>query len=172
MKRLFILGATLVGCAAAIALFPACNDTASTTSPAGETGSVSGTVTFTGTWPTTPPGGGIQVSIYSSLMPPGVPGGPPDAFTNPLNKTTDFPTYNFKLSGIDPGDYAAVFVGWRDPSNPSGAKLIGTYWVYVDSLGVAANGLPKPPGPSTVTVEKGKDTGGLDIVADLDLSGP
>jgi hypothetical protein len=132
------------------------------------TGSVVGTVTFRGTWPGT---GDVQVSIFSTLMtPPGVPGGPPDAFTDPLNPATDFPTYNYKLEGLDPGEYAAIFVGWRDPANPTGAKLIGMYWIDPDSVGIAANGLPKAPGPSSVSIDEGENKTGLDVTADLDLA--
>jgi hypothetical protein len=133
-----------------------------------ETGSVAGTVTFQGTWPAT---GDVQVSIFSTLVtPPGVPGGPPEAFTDPLDSATDFPTYHYKLEGLDPGEYAAIFVGWRDPANPTGAKLIGTYWIYPDSVGIAMSGLPQPPGPSSITIDAGQDRTGLNIVADLDLA--
>jgi hypothetical protein len=131
------------------------------------TASVSGTVHFTGTWPAT---GDVQVSIYSSLItPPGVPGGPPDAFTNPLDAATDFPTYEYSLEGLEPGDYAAIFVGWRDPTNPTGAKLIGTYWIYPDSVAIAANGLPKDPGPTAISLDADENRTNLDITADLDL---
>jgi hypothetical protein len=167
MKRIFgplALAAVFAGAAA----FPACEEDDNPTGSGPTTGSVSGTVSFTGTWPSI---GDVQVSIYSTLVtPPGVPGGPPDAFTDPLDPATDFPTYDYTLAGLDPGDYAAIFVGWRDPANPPGAKLIGVYWVHVDSLGIAVTGLPKDPGPAPVSIQAGDKLTDLDIVADLDLA--
>jgi hypothetical protein len=168
MKPLFY-ALTIACLATTLAVLPACDDDDDPMTPGGPTtGSVSGTVTFTGTWPSV---GDVQVSIYSSIVsPPGVPGGPPDGFTEPLNSATDYPTYNYTLEGLDPGDYAAIFVGWRDPADPPGAKLIGVYWVYVDSLGIAGSGLPKAPGPATVSIDAGDNLTDLDIVADLDLA--
>ncbi len=153
----------------AAGLLIACNDDNNPTgTQTPQTATISGAVHFTGTWPST---GDVQVSIFSTLIsPPGVPGGPPDAFTDPLNPATDFPDYHYTLEGIDPGKYAAIFVGWRDPANPTGAKLIGTYWVYGDSLGIAANGLPKDPGPAPVTLKAGDHRTNLNVTADLDLA--
>jgi hypothetical protein len=167
MKRLFYVLA-ITALAAAVGVVPACDDDNNPIDGGPTTGSVSGTVTFAGTWPSV---GDVQVSIYSTIMtPPGVPTGPPDAFTDPLNPVTDFPTYDYTLKGLDPGDYAAIFVGWRDPTDPPGARLIGVYWIYVDSLGIAMSGLPKDPGPAPVSVDAGDNLTDLDIVADLDLA--
>ncbi len=168
MKRPFRLLAIAVVLATTLGMLSACDDDEDNPMDGGPTtGKVSGTVNFTGTWPTT---GDVQVSIYSTLMtPPGVPGGPPDAFTEPLIPATDYPTYNYTLEGLDPGDYAAIFVGWRDPANPSGAKLLGMHWIYVDSLGIAVSGLPKAPGPTTISVDAGDNITNLDIEADLGL---
>lgn len=166
MKRLFCV--LLISAMAALAsVLPACDDDDDPMDGGPTTGKVSGTVSFTGAWPSV---GDVQVSIYSTLVtPPGVPGGPPDAFTDPLIPATDYPTYDYTLEGLDPGDYAAIFVGWRDPADPPGAKLIGVYWIHVDSLGIAMSGLPKAPGPTGVSIDAGSDITGLDIVADLGL---
>jgi hypothetical protein len=167
MKRLLYSSSLAVAIAAMCAL-AACDDDDNPANTGPTTGSVSGTVTFTGTWPSV---GDVQVSVYSTLItPPGVPGGPPDGFTDPLNSATDFPTYDYNIAGLDPGDYAAIFVGWRDPADPPGAKLIGVYWIYVDSLGIAVSGLPKAPGPTAVSIDAGDNLTDLDIVADLDLA--
>ena len=169
MKRLLGVIGSVALIMLVLSAVPACDDDDDNPiNPNPTTGTVSGTVTFGGTWPST---GDVQVSMYSTIMnPPGVPAGPPDAFTDPLNSATDFPTYNYSFEGLDPGDYAAIFVGWRDPADPPGARLIGVYWIYVDSLGIAASGLPKPPGPSSVSVDAGDNLTGRDIVADLDLA--
>ncbi len=169
MTRLLNRMTVALAATALLAAFAACDDDDDNPTNGGPTtGAVSGTVTFQGTWPTV---GDVQVSMYSSIInPPGVPGGPPDAFTDPLDSLTAYPTYNYAFEGLDPGDYAAIFVGWRDPADPPGAKLIGVYWIYVDSLGIAVSGLPKPPGPSSVSVDAGDNLIDLDIVADLDLA--
>lgn len=172
MKRLMYFGALAVAIAAIMAVIPACDDEDTPTNTGPTTGSVSGTVTFEGTWPST---GDIQVSIYSTLAPPYyVPMGPPDAFTDPIAGSPA--TYDYSMTGLDFGTYAGVYVSWRDPTNPSNAKLLGMYWVYVDSLGIVddgsmLDGTPKPPYPATLTLNAGNAVhSGLDIRADLELS--
>lgn len=170
MKLPFRLLATVVAMAAVIGI-SACNDDDNPTGGGPTTGTVSGTVTFDGTWPST---GDVQVSIYSQLPPPFyVPMGPPDAFTNPITGSPT--TYNYEMSGLTFGDYAGILVSWRDPANPSGAKLLGQYWVYVDSLGIVDggpfDGTPKAPYPTPVTLNSATPKRGhLDIRADLSLS--
>jgi hypothetical protein len=136
-------------CAVALATAVACSDDDNPAAgdPA-NTGSISGTVTFAGTWPVT---GDIQVAVYSSLPPTG----PPDGFTNPLNPATDYPTYDYTVPGLDPGNYAGVIVSWRDPSDPLSSEIIGQY-----------------SGGLSVTVVKGETASGFDITADLDQAGP
>lgn len=172
MKRLF----GFIGSAALITLalstVPACDDDDDNPiNPNPTTGTVSGTVTFDGTWPST---GDVQVSIYSTLQPPlYVPTGPPDAFTDPIAGSPA--TYDYEFSGLEFGTYAGILVSWRDPVNPSGAQLLGMYWTYVDSVGIydsgPFDGAPKPPYPTPVTVDASNAVrDNLDIRADLDLS--
>jgi hypothetical protein len=136
-------------------------------------GSVSGKVTFIGSWPLT---GEVQVAIYSSLNPPAyTPTGPPDAFSNPI--TPGLTEYNYELSGLDPGTYTGILVSWREPSNPSGAKMLGMYWIYGDSLAVYDSGLlagtAKDPGPKSVTISEANPAHtGLDFTADLNIVVP
>ena len=149
MKRVLSIRTAAAVCAVAIGLFIGCGGSDGPTSgdPA-NTGSVSGTVTFTGTWPVS---GNVQVAVYAALPPTG----PPDGYTNPLNPATDYPTHDYKIAGLDPGNYAGVIVSWRDPSNPLSSKIIGQY----------SGGMP-------VVVVKKEDAPGFDIVADLDQAGP
>lgn len=152
MKREFSSRAGIIACVVLLIAFSACGgDDGPTAANPADTGSISGTVSFgpsINDWPTV---GNIQVSVWSYWP----PNGPPDGFTNPLVKETDFPTYEYKITGLDPGSYAMVTVGWRDPANPTGAKTIGEY------LGAAA-----------IVVEKGTDMPGYDISADLTLAKP
>ncbi len=155
----------------ALIAIAACDDENNPTGGGPTTGKVSGTVTFTGTWPVT---GEVQVSIYSTLPPPFyVPMGPPDAFSNPIAGSPA--TYDYELSGLDFGDYAGIYVSWRDPANPSSAKLLGMYWIYVDSLGIVDggpyDGTPKAPYPTPVPLNSANaNRANLDILADLNLS--
>lgn len=143
MKRVFSRSSVGVLAALSLVFLVACGDDETTSPNPANTGSISGTVTFTGTWPAS---GDVQVAVYSSLP----PAGPPDAYTNPLNGATDYPTYTYTISGLDPGTYDGVIVTWRDPSNVMSSTLIGQY----------SGGMP-------VVIEKGKTATGFDITADL-----
>lgn len=138
-----------------------CSD--STTAP--NTGSISGTVTFVGNWPST---GEVQVSVYQSLQAPFIPTGPPEQATDALATTT---SYDFKFEGLDKTSYAAVFVGWRDPANPAAARLLGMFWANTDSVGISLQtGLPLQQ-PSTVTIDDNNiDVSGINITANLNLA--
>jgi hypothetical protein len=129
-------------------------------------GSIAGTVAFRGTWPAE---GDVQVSLYSTLSPPWVPMGPPDAATDPIASGST--SYSFTFDGLDPATYAAVYVSWRDPANPTNARLLGMYWAFADSVGIdSGSGLPRTQ-PSAVTIEGSSlDAQGIDIAADLDLA--
>lgn len=129
-----------------------------------QTGTVSGTVNFSGTWPAT---GDVQVSIYANLAPPFIPMGNPDGVTEAIQGSPT--TFNYSIPGLDKADYTAIFVGWRDPQNPQGARLIGIYWATSDSVGIAPTGVPTVT-PIGVSIEDGNLVHtGLDMTADLDL---
>lgn len=144
-----------------IALVLSCSD--STTAP--NTGSISGTVTFVGNWPST---GEVQVSVYQSLQAPFIPTGPPEQATDALTATT---SYNFNFEGLDKTSYAAIFVGWRDPANPAAARLLGMYWANTDSVGInPQTGLPLQQ-PTPVTIDDNNiDVTGINITANLNLA--
>jgi hypothetical protein len=167
MKRLFSIIAVAGALVWTAGSFYSCNSSTGT----GPTGSVSGKVTFlnTGSWPSS---GDVQVSVYSALPPDGVPAGPPDGYTLPI--TSGSLDYSYKIAGLDLAHYVAVFVSWRNPAIPGSATLLGVYWAYPDSVGVASNGTkiaPQAPGPTGVSLTKSKpDAKNLDFVADLSLA--
>ncbi|MFH1754190.1 MAG: hypothetical protein ABIA59_00660 [Candidatus Latescibacterota bacterium] len=160
-SRIMVIAAMI----ALMALLGACGDDDNPTIVP-TTGSVAGTVTFSGEWPST---GEVQVSIYSSLSPPWVPMGPPEAFTDPILGAPA--QYNYKMEGLDKATYAAVYVSWRDPQNPAASRLLGMYWAFTDSVGInAQSGLPSVQ-PTSVTIDNAKlNHTGLDITVDLDLA--
>ncbi|RMH65216.1 MAG: hypothetical protein D6677_03040 [Calditrichaeota bacterium] len=94
-------------------------------------GTISGTVTFVGTWPDK---GDVQVSAWTSWPPAGPPAASSDVLT-PGNATQ-----SYKLEGLSLGSYPVITVGWRDPADPAGAVVLGIYHgdateAGVDSLG-------------------------------------
>ena len=155
MKRLLYSVSVAVAIAAASSL-PACDDD----DPAAPTtGSISGTVTFEGTWPS---GGQVQVSLFSEWPPTG----PPDAFTDPI---TPGATYNYRFDGLDPATYPALVVGWLDFGPPLTEKVLGYYWADEDSVAVDGSGNPQVL-PLAVTVKAGESKSSLDMVANLDVA--
>ncbi len=124
-------------------------------------GSISGTVTFVGTWPST---GEIQVSIWTSWPPQG----PPAAATDPL---TQGQSKTYKIEGLTKGTYPVVTAGWRDPANPAGAKVLGVYWSMTDSVGVDSSGnvLPSVQPTPIVISDDQLNHSNIDIKANLDI---
>lgn len=144
----------------------ACSDDSTSPEDIPDTGSVSGTVTFTGTWPSN---GDIQVSIYTGLNPPYIPMGPPEQATDPIPANTG--TYSFKFEGLEKTTYSAVFVGWRDPSDPTASRLLGMYWTDPNATGIdPMTGLPQAA-PTTITIDNDHiDITGINLTGDLDLA--
>jgi len=152
MKLTFRILAIAVAVAAMLGIL-ACGDDDNPAMPT--TGSIAGTVTFQGTWPTT---GQVQVSLFSSWP----PSGPPDAFTDPIAAAT---SYDYRFDGLDPASYAAVVVGWLDPNLPPGSEeVLGMYWEHVDSVAVARDT------PKAVVVTAGQTKGSVNMLADLDVA--
>jgi hypothetical protein len=96
-------------------------------------GEISGTVNFVGTWPST---GEIQASIWKTWPPAGPPAAASTVFT------PNVASQAYRLQCLTKGTYPVLTIGWRDPANPAGAKILGIYWAREDSLGVDANGVP------------------------------
>lgn len=156
MKRL-LYSAALVAAIATAGALTACDDD----DPAAPTtGSISGTVIFEGTWPTT---GQVQVSLFAEFPPTG----PPDAFTDPI---TPGATYTYRFDGLDPATYPAIVVSWLIfPPTPGSEEILGMYWADEDSVAVDGNGTPQVM-PVAVTVMAGDDKKSLDITANLDVA--
>ena len=126
-----------------------------------EFGEISGTVTFVGTWPQT---GEIQVSIWASWPPMGPPAAASTAFQSGQNVQT------YKIDGLSKGTYPVVTVGWRDPNNPAGAKVLGVYWANKDSVGVADDGITLTVQPIAIEISDNKLVwNNIDIKANLDI---
>lgn len=128
-----------------------------------EFGEITGKVNFVGTWPQT---GEVQVSIWASWP----PAGPPAAATDAI--PADVSSFDYKIEGLSKGMYPVVTVGWRDPSNPAGAKVLGIYWDQTDSLGVDGLGNPivAPEEIKAIEIKDGQMVfTNIDIKANLDI---
>ncbi|GEM_PF-355708 len=121
---------------------------------------ISGTITFNGTWPAK---GNIQVSLWTSWP----PAGPPAAFSAPL--TPGVATQTYKISELAKGPYAVITVGWRDPADPTGAKVIGVYSATNTLAGVDCKGdFTVAPLPVEISDSNPKVTN-VNLVANLDI---
>jgi hypothetical protein len=113
-------------------------------------GEISGSVNFVGTWPTN---GEVQVSLWATWP----PAGPPAAATSAFTPITPPQSVSYKIQCLNKGTYPVMTVGWRDPANPRGAKVLGIYWANNDSLAVDSTGNMLPgvqPLPITVSDAK------------------
>jgi hypothetical protein len=98
-------------------------------------GEIAGKVNFVGNWPTT---GDVQVSLWASWP----PAGPPAAATSAFAQVTTPQSVSYKIQCLAKNNYPVLTVGWRDPANPAGAKVLGIYWAQSDSVAVDATGMP------------------------------
>lgn len=129
-------------------------------------GTISGRVTFAGNWPAT---GSVQVSIWADGTWP--PMGPPEGFSAVI--PSGLGTYDFTIDGLKKLNYEAISVGWRHPTNPAGARVLGTYINDISKSGVAVtSGQPVyDPAPIAIIINDAKMIWtGLDIRADLSLA--
>lgn len=123
-------------------------------------GEVAGTVNFVGTWPAT---GDVQVSLWQTWPPAGPPTAASAVFTR------DIASQSYRIQCLAKGTYSVLTVGWRDPANPMGAKVLGIYWAQADSLGVDATGTPTAP-PLPIEISDAKlNWSGVNIKANLDV---
>ncbi len=159
MKRHSTVAARLMVVVMLVAVASCGGDNSTGVAP---TGTISGTITFRGTWPAT---GELYVTVFAKYPPTGAP----DAFSNPIPENQLGPgrTFNYRLEGIEAGTYNAVLVGWREGVGSD--FCTGAYWPLPDSLGVDASCNVQAPGPSSVTVTKNKTASNVNMVSDLTL---
>ncbi len=158
MKRTFSLGALMVLGLSVLLLGCSKEDNPVQAEQFGE---ISGTVTFVGSWPQV---GEVQVSIWANWPPMGPPAAASVAFQPGQNVQT------YKIDGLSKGTYPVVTVGWRDPNNPAGAKVLGVYWANKDSVGVADDGITLKVQPIAIEISDDKLVwNNIDIKANLDI---
>lgn len=149
----------LMGLVLSMAFWQGCSDDKNPVQSSTTT-EVSGTVTFNGTWPTK---GNIQVSLWTSWPPTTAPA----AFSAPL--TPGVATQSYKIAGLSKGSYAVITLGWRDPADPTGAKVIGVYSANNTLSGVDCKGdFTVAPLPVEISDNNLKATN-VNLVANLDI---
>jgi hypothetical protein len=129
-------------------------------------GTVSGRVTFAGTWPAT---GNVQVSLFDKWPPQAAPYQASPVI--PANSTT----YDFKFEGLAKNTYPAVVVGWRNPADPNPAtasRVIGIYINDATNTGITiTGGQPSFATPVPIAINDAKMIWtGVDLKGDLGLA--
>ena len=149
----------MMGLVLSMALWLGCSDDKNPVQSSTTT-EISGTITFNGTWPAK---GNVQVSLWTSWP----PAGPPAAFSASLTPGVASQTY--KISSLSKGPYAVITVGWRDPADPTGAKVIGVYSANNTLSGVDCKGdFTVAPLPVEISDSNPKATN-VNLVANLDI---
>ncbi len=127
------------------------------------TGTISGRVTFVGTWPSV---GNVQVSLFDKWPPQAAPY--QASAVIPPNSST----YDFNFEGIAKSTYPAVVVGWRNPNDPNPAtssRVIGIYINDATKTGITvAGGQPTFDTPVPIVISDTKMIWtGVDLRGDL-----
>jgi hypothetical protein len=117
MKNLLVLSLSSI-----MFLANACEDN-NTEDPAPESATISGTITFTGDWPTT---GTVYLSVQNTWYPVDAP----YAITTISESDVTANAYAYSFTEVAFGTYAAISVSWLDPydTNPAtNQHIIGVY---------------------------------------------
>ena len=88
-----------------------------------ESATITGTITFSGTWPSE---GSVAVSLSSNWPPTGAPA----AYAAITETDVTNNTYNYTFENVTFGEYASIAISWSDPndSNPATQQhTIGAY---------------------------------------------
>lgn len=123
-----------------------------------ESGTLLGTVTFTGSWPDT---GDVFISLQNSWPPTGAP----YALGVIIEEDLSSGQYGFSFEEVAFGTYGALSVSWEDPddNNPAtNQHILGAYGATAQAYFMDADSL-------IVSVENAELTG-LDFGADLNLA--
>lgn len=97
---------TILSMITSMVLFVGCGDS-TTESSTPEKGTITGTITFTGeNCPTTD----LTIGMYTNWYPTG----PPAAYIEVVGENISDGTYNYTITDIEFGTYAATFVAWED----------------------------------------------------------
>ena len=143
-------------------LTTSCEDDSPTISdPLPEFATISGTITFDGTWPTT---GVIALSLSSSWPPTGAPAASMEITSSDLINDM----YNYIFDNVSFGDYGAIAVSWQDPEddNPgTNQHIIGSYGGTAEYI----YGAYYDADSITVSVDN-YELSNLDFTADLSLA--
>ena len=100
----------------------ACEDNETVDTPP-ESATLSGTITFTGTWPDA---GTVAVSLSSAWPPAGAPAASAAIISADLSNNT----YTYTFENVTFGSYASIAVSWQDPNdtNPmTNQHTLGAY---------------------------------------------
>ena len=139
----------------------ACEDNETITTPP-ESATLSGTITFTGTWPDA---GTVAVSLSSAWPPAGAPAASAAITSADLSSNT----YIYMFENVTFGSYASIAVSWQDPNDTNPMTNQHTLGAYggVNPFFTAYGGTD----PSEVTVtETEYELIDLDFEAELSLA--
>ena len=134
-----------------IFLTMACEDNETVDTPP-ESATLSGTITFTGTWPDT---GAVAVSLSSAWPPQGAPAASAAITSADLSNNT----YTYTFENVTFGSYASIAVSWEDPNDTNPMTNQYTLGAYGGT----------DPTPVTVS-ETEYELTGLSFDADLSLA--
>ena len=135
----------------------ACEDNETVDTPP-ESATLSGTITFTGTWPDT---GTVAVSLSSTWPPQGAPAASAAITSADLANNT----YTYTFENVTFGSYASIAVSWEDPNdtNPmSNQHPLGVYGATAEADFMDAT--------SVTVTETEYELTGLSFDADLSLA--
>ena len=139
----------------------ACEDNETVDHPP-ESATLSGTITFTGDWPSD---GTVAVSLSSTWPPQGAPAASSAITSADLSNNT----YTYTFENVTFGSYASIAVSWQDPNDTNSMTNQHTLGAYGGVFPFfTANG---GTDPTEVTVtETEYELTGLSFVADLSLA--
>ena len=157
IKTLFVLSLLSI-----MFLAIACEDNEAE-NPAPESANISGTITFSGDWPTI---GDVAVSLSFIWPPMGAPAASLMVTSSDLSNGT----YAYTFENVAFGTYASIAVSWQDPNDSNSATNQHTLGAYGGSYPffTAYGGTD----PTVVTVSETEyELNGLDFNADFNFAG-